>query len=186
MVRRILKRLLGIFSSALVGYIFGWILGWSSFDPNSDVWALTALAGTFLGLIVGVGLGARFWRWAGVFFGAALGLFLSWLVRTLVVGDIPNGLGLLVVISGAIAGGVVGARPAFREEGSPLGALTGALLIGFFGGLLVELIGRSLDPNIQAASGILERAPGIILSGVIGGMAGARLGSKGPPSESIG
>jgi hypothetical protein len=175
-VKQMLKRLLSIFSGALVGYIFGWILGWSSFDPNSDVWALAAFIGTGAGLVVG--LSSTFWRNAGIFFGSTIGLYLGWLLRTLLFGDVPGGFGLLFVVSGATAGGVFGARPAFREAGVSLYALAGVLLIGFFGGFLVNAILINVIRRLQQGSLILWLAPGVIMSGIMGGFVGAKIGRK--------
>jgi hypothetical protein len=33
----IARRLLGIFTTALIGYIWGWIIGWVFFDPDLDL-----------------------------------------------------------------------------------------------------------------------------------------------------
>jgi len=115
-----LKRLFGILSAGLIGYMFGWILGWSLFDPNSDAWALAAAVVAIAGLIVGIT--HQFWKHAGVFFGSAIGVYLGWVARSLILGDVPGGLGLLLIFGGAIAGGFIGAKPAFRQDGIPLRA----------------------------------------------------------------
>jgi hypothetical protein len=126
MSRALAKRIVSIFSAALIGYMFGWILGWSSFDPNSDVWALAAGVGAIAGLAVGAT--PLLWNNAGAFFGSAIGLYLGWLLRTLSFGDAPGGFGLVFVIGGAIVGGLVGARPAFQQGSVRLCALIGGWL----------------------------------------------------------
>lgn len=170
---RIAKRLLGVLSGALVGYMFGWIWGWSLLDPNTDVWALTALVGAIGGSVVAVALGSRFWGSAGILLGSAIGLYVGWVVRTLLFGDVPGGWGLVLMLGGAIAGGVLGARPLFREEGVPLAALMGALVIGFFGGFLLDFVLLVPLLGLGEESMILWRAPGVIISGVIGAFIGA-------------
>jgi hypothetical protein len=168
------KRMLGIFRAALIGYMFGWILGWSSFDPDSDVWALAAAVGAIAGLAVGVT--PLFWNNAGAFFGSALGLYLGWLLRTLLFGDVPGGFGLVFVLSGAVAGGLVGTRCAFQRDGAPLHALIGALYIGFFGGFLIDVILLDVVFKLVRTHSVLGQAPAVIVSGVTGGWLGARLG----------
>jgi hypothetical protein len=166
------RKLFGILSAALVGYMFGWILGWSLFDPNSDAWALAAAVFAFAGLIVGIT--PLFWKHAGAFFGAAIGLYLGWVARTCIWGDVPGGLGLLLIFGGAIVGGVIGARPAFRQGGVPLRALICALYIGFFGGFLIDVILLDVVLKLVRTHSILGQASAVIAYGVIGGGVGAR------------
>ena len=166
------KRMFGIFSAALIGYMAGWILGWSSFDPNSDVWALAAAVGAFAGLIVGIT--PLFWSNAGMFFGSAIGLYLGWLLRTLLLGDVPGGIGLVFVLGGAVAGGLVGARPTFQRDGAPLRALISALYIGFFGGFLIDVVLLDIVFKLVRTHSILGQAPAAVASGVVGGWLGAR------------
>jgi len=173
MNQALVKRMFGIFSAALIGYVFGWILGWSSFNPNSDVWALAAGVGAIAGLIVG--LTPLFWSNVGMFFGSAIGLYLGWLLRTLLFGDVPGGLGLVFVLGGAVAGGLVGTRPAFQRDGAPLRALIGALYIGFFGGFLIDVVLLDIVFKLVRTRSILGQVPAAVASGVVGGWLGARL-----------
>jgi hypothetical protein len=167
------KKLFGIFSAALIGHMFGWILGWSFFDPNSDVWALAAAICAIAGLVVGIG--PWFWDHAGMFFSSALGLYLGWLFRTWLFGDVPGGIGLVFVLGGAIAGGLVGSRPAFQKDGAPLRVLICVLYIGFFGGFLIDMILLDKAWKLVRTHSILGQAPAVIVSGVVGGWLGARL-----------
>ena len=167
------RKLFGIFSAALIGYMFGWILGWSFFDPNSDVWALAAAVSAIIGLIAG--FLPLFWNHAGMFFGSAAGLYLGWVLRTLLFGDVPGGIGLAFVLGGAIAGGLVGSRPVFRKDGAPLRVLICALYIGFFGGFLIDVILLDVALKLVRTHSILGQAPAVVASGIVGGWLAARL-----------
>jgi len=169
------KRLLGVFTGALVGYAFGWILGWSVFDPNSDVWALAAAVGALLGLLIGVAPG--FWRRDGMLIGAAIGLYLGWILRTLLFGDVPGGIGLFLILGGAIAGGLVGARPTF-QGGASLRTLVCVAYVGFFGGFLVDVILLDVILGWVKTHSILGQAPAVIACGVVGGLLGGWRGRK--------
>ena len=175
MTRELAQRLFGVLTGALVGYVFGWILGWSVFDPNSDVWALAAAVGAMLGLLMGVAPG--FWLRAGMLVGAAIGLYLGWILRTLLFGDVPGGIGLFLILGGALVGGLVGARPTF-QGGASLRTLVCAAYIGFFGGFLVDVILRDVILGVVKTHSILGQAPAVIVCGVIGGLLGGWLGRK--------
>jgi hypothetical protein len=176
------RKLFGIFSAALIGYMFGWILGWSFFEPNSDVWALAAAVGAIIGLIAG--FLPLFWNHAGMFFGSAAGLYLGWVLQTLLFGDVPGGIGLAFVLGGAIAGGLVGSRPAFQKDGTPLRVLICVLYIGFFGGFLIDVILLDVALKLVRTHSILGQAPAVIASGIAGGWLGARLWRQGAQSTS--
>ncbi len=159
--------------------MFGWILGWSFFDPNSDVWALAAAVGAIIGLILG--LLPLFWDHAGMFFGSAAGLYLGWVLRTLLFGDVPGGIGLVFVLGGAIAGGLVGARPALQKDGPGLRVLICVLYIGFFGGFLIDVILLDVALKLVRTHSILGQAPAVIASGIVGGWLASRLWRKEAP-----
>ena len=170
-------KLLGIFSGALIGYVWGWTWGWSLVDPERDVWALAAALAALIGLLLGL-MTARFWQVAGSVFGATLGLYLGWLLRTLIVGDVPGGFGLARLLAGASGGGLLGARPSVRDNPAARRALIGALVIGFFGGFLIDVVLLDLALRIVTSHSILSQAPAVIVCGVLGGWLAARLGSK--------
>ena len=162
-----LRKLFGIFSGALLGYAAGWILGWSAFDPNLDLWALLAGVGVLAGLLVG--LTPLFWCRAGLWFGGAAGLYLGWLLRTLLFGDVPGGPGLLCVLGGALLGGLAGSRPAFQEGRRPLRILMAAVYIGFFGGFLVDVVLLDLVLKLVQSHTVLSQAPAVLLCAAAGG-----------------
>jgi len=174
MIRRLGGRLFAVFSGALTGYVFGWIWGWSLFDPNSDVWALAAFAGAVIGLVIG--LLPNFWRFAGVLIAAVLGLYLGWVARTLLFGDVPGGWGMALLMAGMAAGGAVGARPGFRQRGAGLGALIGVLYAGLFGGFLIAIVFLEILTGWLSEHTIVSQAPAVILCGIAGGVAGSKLG----------
>jgi hypothetical protein len=175
MTKELARRLFGVFTGALVGYVLGWILGWSLFDPDSDVWALAAAVGAMLGLLIGLTPG--FWLRAGMLIGAAIGLYLGWILRTLLFGDVPGGIGLFLILGGALVGGLVGARPTF-QGGASLRTLVCAAYVGFFGGFLVDVILRNVILGLIKTHSILGQAPAVIVCGVIGGFFGGRFGQR--------
>ncbi len=161
------KKLFGIFSGALVGYMWGWIWGWSLFDPNSDMWALLAAVLGLAGLAAG--MLPFFWRRAGSLFGATLGLYLGWTLRTLVFRDVPGGPGVIMMLAGVLSGGWIGARKAFVDGSQGLHILVGALYIGFFGGFLVDVVLLDLVLGWVKTHSILGQAPMVIACGILGG-----------------
>ncbi|MBN1267121.1 MAG: hypothetical protein JXA25_16645 [Anaerolineales bacterium] len=174
MSRRFFAKVLWIFCAALAGYIIGWILGWTVFDPELDIWALLAAAGGLAGMVFALVSGREFRKRAAGLFGTALGLYPGWVLRTLLFGDVPGGWGLLLVLCCGAAGGLLSA---WQESRKVVRGLTGALLGGFFGGLLLELVWFGLTLEANGGDMILLRAPGVLAFGVLGTAAGIRLGS---------
>jgi hypothetical protein len=165
------KRLLDIFTLALLGYIWGWIWGWSLVDPNLDVWALLAAVGALLGLVLGVvyfvrGEGSANFADAPPLQCATFGMFIGWAARTLLFGDVPGGPGLLVMLAGAGLGAWVGARPPLQSRRARRTLLV-VLYAGFFGGFIVDMLlrGMALSPSIPRMALI------VIACGVLGGAA---------------
>jgi hypothetical protein len=163
-------RIFGTFIGALCGYIIGWALGWSFFEPNLDLWALAALIGTLLGLWFGVRRG--FWKQAGVLICSTIGLYLGWIFRTLLFGDVPGGLGVLLIVGGAVAGALIGGHRALQKDGKALRALTLALVVGFFGGFLIDwILMQKLGIRLEEPP-ILFHAPAVIFSSLVGAVSG--------------
>jgi hypothetical protein len=173
-------KLLGIFTSVLLWYIWGWIWGWSLVDPNLDLWALLAGAGALGGLAWGVisvmranardkaaagkkDTGKPFDVWI-VLLCATFGMFIGWAARTMIFGDIPGGPGLLVMLAGVIAGVWIGARPGLQSERWRRTLLV-VLYTGFFGGFLVDMGLRGL----ALSASIPRMALIVIACGALGG-----------------
>lgn len=110
--------------------MWGWIWGWSLFDPESDLWALLAAVGVMIGLVFGARLFFR--SKAGFWFGATVGLYLGWVVRTIIFSDVPGGLGILIMIGSIILGGILGSAPLFHEGKPAYRGLISGVYIGFF------------------------------------------------------
>jgi hypothetical protein len=161
------RKLLGILTGALLGYIWGWIWGWSVVDPALDLWALAAAFGALVGL--GVGLSSAFWDLAGVWLSATVGLYLGWIARTLIFGDVPGGPGMMIILAGAGAGGYLAVRADWSERRRPIAILLAAVYTGFFGGFLVSAL---LAPALLGAAypqTILGQAPAVLACGILGG-----------------
>jgi len=158
----------GIVSAALAGYISGWILGWSAFDPETDLWALLAALGALAGMVYALLCGQTFWRRAAPLLGAAAALYPGWVLRTLLFGDVPGGAGLLLVLVCGAAGGACAARTGAAQRVRLAQVLAGALGGAVFGGLLVEVLLFRLALAVTGGDMILQRAPGVLLFGVRG------------------
>jgi hypothetical protein len=167
------QRILGVLTGGLVGYLYGWVLGRSLFDPEADVWALGAFVGALVGMMVGAS--AAFWHLAGPLCASAMGMYVGWLGATALLGEHLGGMGTMIALGGAFIGWRVGAGPRFRQNGAALGALVGALHIGFFGGLLVIAM-LVVVLGFGAICSSLAQAPVVILCAVVGGFLGAGLG----------
>jgi hypothetical protein len=164
MVNRIIHRLFRMFTGALLGYIWGWIWGWSLFDPNSDLWALGSGLGAIGGLLAGILFRGE--KFDALTLSATFGLFLSWIVRTLLFGNVPGGWGILVLAGGALLGALFS-----RRAGSSLVIiLMGALYAGFFGGFLIDVILLDILLGWVQTRSLLTQAPIVIVCGIAGGI----------------
>ena len=168
------NKLFGIFTGALLGYMWGWIWGWSLFDPNSDIWALAAGLCAVLGLLLG--LTPYFWRYANIFLTATLGLYLSWIARTLIFGDVPGGWGIALMAAGAIIGAWLGLRLNRQAKKTTTPVLLGVLYAGFFGGFLIDVVLLDIILGMVQTHSILSQAPAVVACGVMGGVVMARRG----------
>ncbi len=162
------RKLLGIFTGALLGYIWGWIWGWSAVDPNLDLWAVAAAFGALVGL--GVGFSGVFWQIAGVWISATFGLYLGWILRTLIFGDQPGGFGMLVILAGTVVGAYLAIRSDWVENPRVVKILLVALYAGFFGGFLFSM----LLPLLGLPRSIVTQAPAVVVCGGLGGLLAAR------------
>ena len=164
------QKLFTLFTSALLGYFWGWVWGWSLFDPNRDLWALLAAAGALIGLVLG--FTPLIWRNRATLLCASIGLYLGWLLRTLLFGDVPGGWGILILAVAAIAGWIIGARLTSPPNARPalVPALLAALYAGFFGGFLIDVILLDLLLGLVKTHSILSQAPAVLACGVIGGV----------------
>lgn len=177
MANNIYNKLFGIFTGAFLGYMWGWIWGWSLFDPNSDIWALAAGLCAMLGLLLGAT--PYFWRYANVFLTAILGLYLSWVARTLIFGDVPDGWGSVLMAAGVIASIVFGVRLNRQAKETLTPVLLGVLYAGFFGGFLIDVILLDVILGVVQSHSILSQAPAVLICGVIGGVGVNRWASTG-------
>ncbi len=174
MANSIYGKLFGIFTGALLGYMWGWIWGWSLFDPNSDLWALAAGICAVLGLLLG--LIPYFWRYANIFLTATLGLYLGWIARTLIFGDVPGGWGIVLMGAGVIIGILLGVRLNRQMKETLTPVLLGVLYAGFFGGFLIDVVLLDIILDVVQTHSILSQAPVVLICGVIGGVVMARRG----------
>ncbi len=172
MANNLWSKLSSILTGALLGYVWGWIWGWSLFDPNSDIWALLAGVGALIGLLIGAT--PYLWRYGTLLICATFGLYLGWIGRTIVWGDIPGGLGMAVMIDGVLIGGAIGLRLKRHSQNFILSILWGALYIGFVGGLLIDVVLLDKVLGLVKTHSILSQAPIVLACGVIGGMIVAR------------
>jgi hypothetical protein len=164
--------LAGMFTGALIGYLWGWIWGWSLFDPNLDLWALLAGSLAILGMMLGAIHGVR--KKAGFLILTTIGLYLGWIARTLVFGDVPGGPGILLLAGSAFLGAAASRLSRLRQTTTPA-ILMAALYAGFFGGFLVDFILLRALFHPSPFQTIPGQAPAILLCGVIGGWIAARL-----------
>jgi hypothetical protein len=172
------RKLFSLFTGALLGYFWGWILGWSLFDPNSDLWALLAGMGAIVGLVIGAT--PFVWRFMGELALASIGLYLSWIMRTLLFGDHPGGWGVLVLILGSVVSWIAGARLSHPNSAKQkiIPGLVGGLYAGFFGGFLIDVILLDEILGLVHSHSILSQAPAVMVCGITGGVMVARWRSR--------
>ncbi len=177
MIRTVtIRRLVGAITGLLIGAMIGIFIGFTLFDPDADIWALL---GMILALIVGaIGLTESFWRRVGIplgiilgiYFGALLGLALTgWAEHSMYALFRSGGLGAVMVLGGGIIGGGLGATRSFQEDGPLYGALIGFVFGAFLGSYLLGVVLGVGEPSFPG------QAPTVILSGLVGGVAGFAL-----------
>jgi hypothetical protein len=165
-----------MFTGALLGYMWGWIWGWSLFDPNSDIWALAAGLGAIAGLVLGAVSFTK--RYDVLLLCATFGLYLSWIARTIIFGDIPGGWGALLMAGGVVLSGAIGLRLSPQADPAIFPGLAGALYIGFFGGFVIDLMVLDKLLGWVHTHSILTQAPAVIVCGVIGGIVVAQWAAR--------
>lgn len=167
MIDRLSRLTLSIFAYMIAGYMAGLIIGFTVFDPNSDVYALLGVVLPIVGLVLG--LIPVFQRRVYIVFGLLIGLYLGMLLSILIWGD-PitddllvvvqrGGIGLILALVFAVVGGFVGSR--IESRGDDLVACT-FLLGGFLGGAVATVSGM-----VAHRSSMVAAAPFVIGSGVI-------------------
>ena len=176
LIHRLRGRVTGILLGTLCGYIVGWALGWSMFDPFSDIWALTGLIGGIVGLCLGTRSG--FWKHAGLLVGTTFCLYIGWILRTLLFGDVPGGMGVFFVIGGAITGALIGSHEIFHEGSPGLRVLVLALVVGYFGGFIIDWIAMKALGIVSEEPLIVIHAPAVIFSALIGSLLGVLSGKS--------
>jgi hypothetical protein len=165
------KRLFGILSGGLLGYVWGWIWGWSLVDPNLDYWAAAAAFGALVGL--GVGLSGIFWQLAPFWASATIGLYLGWVLRTLIFGDVPGGFGMLLMVIGAAEGIWLTGRLKWQNSQRALRVLLAIVYAGFFGGFLVDVLLLDKGLGLASVRSITGQSVAVIICGALGGVVAA-------------
>lgn len=137
---------LSIFTYMIVGYLTGLIIGFTVFDPMTDIYALLgavlAVAGVFVGLV------PFFRRRVHVTFGVLMGFYLGMIITTLIWGNaqtddvlefvMAGGYRMLGALLMAVLGGLLASRFATDKLMLPALAL---LLGGFVGGAIFNMLG---------------------------------------------
>lgn len=167
MIDRLSRLTLSIFSYMIAGYMAGLIIGFTLFDPNTDVYALLGVVLPIVGLVLG--LIPAFQRRVYLVFGIVIGFYLGMLLSILIWGD-PitddlldvvqrGGISLILALGFAVVGGVVGSR--IESRGDDLVACT-FLLGGFLGGAVATMLGL-----VAHRSSMIAAAPYVIGSGAV-------------------
>lgn len=166
-MRRVESIVFSMFVYLIAGYLIGLTIGFTLFDPNTDVYALLSLVLSVVGLIVGVL--PFFRRHARLVFGAIIGFYLSMILATLLFGSPAEddllevlqrgGLSILVVLVGTIVGAGLASR--LRDQDVGWAALA-FLLGGFLGGYVFSVV-----LGFVPSSSMVYSAPFVIGSGLV-------------------
>lgn len=157
-------------SYLLAGYLLGLTLGFTLFDPNSDVYALLGAVLAILGAIIGIL--PFFRRRARYVFGAVIGYYVGSLISIVLFGDSVRddllevlqrgGAGILLVVIASIIGAVIFGRT--RPGAIALRGI-GVLLGGFLGGYLFGVV-----LGLASLSSMIALAPFVLGSGIVIGI----------------
>ncbi|HEX9795991.1 MAG TPA: hypothetical protein VGA52_03280 [Anaerolineales bacterium] len=164
-------RLLAGFTGAVIGYIHGWIWGWSLFDPDSDLWALAAAVLAVFGLAHG--LTRHFRLVARPLIAATISLYLAWVAGTWLWGDHPSVVRSLTLVGGTLVGGALGRRRS-NADGLPIPLLS-ALHGGLFGGALIQVFVMGRMFGLVEINTVTNYAPAVMAGGILGWLDGRYL-----------
>ena len=166
LMQKVSELLLSIFSYMIFGYLLGLVIGFTGFDPDTDIYALLSIVFAIAGLVLGIL--PFFRRQVFTILGITIGFYLGMVIAILIWGepssdDLLEGLGLggvsiLFTLITALLGGFVGSRIHSAQANLPALAL---LLGGFLGGAL--FIALELAP----ASSMVGTSPFVVGSGVV-------------------
>jgi hypothetical protein len=159
------EKLLGMITWMLAGYLIGLTVGFSIFDPNTDIYALLGAVLAILGLLLG--LTPLFRRYTRLALGGITGFYLGAMLGIILLGH-PVADDLLEVAGSgskllvALAGMVIGIVAIYRFGRQINSLLIAAFLFGgFFGALLLNMVG--IAPRLS----MVYTAPYFIGCGVL-------------------
>ena len=124
-----MPRVIGVLTGGSIGWIFGLVLGWSFFDPETNIWFVCSILGAIFGLYVG--FSALFEHWFSPIGMSSIGLVIGWLVSMWLFGDHLGGVGTVITGCVAVIGWKIGSNELFRESNTARGALVGMIHFGF-------------------------------------------------------
>jgi hypothetical protein len=159
------EKLLGMVTWMLAGYLTGLTIGFSVFDPDTDIYALLGATLAILGLLLG--LTPLFRRYTHLALGGITGFYLASLLGIFLLGtpatdNLPEVAGNGAKLGVALAGTVVGITIVYRLKTQLNSLLIAAFLFGgFFGGLLLAAVG------IAPRTAMVGLAPFFLSCGVL-------------------
>jgi len=162
------ERVMTIITGGFSGLIVGWIWG-HAFADDPSTWAFAAGICTVAGLIAGFNTSIR--EQAGSYLGAVAGLYLGWVIKTLLFGDQPGGWGTLIMVMGMMGGADRGAEAASRNPRLTEAVLLNMVYAGFLGGFFIDFVILDAFLGWRTDHSILAQAPILLTAGVLGGLA---------------
>jgi hypothetical protein len=145
-----MPKLLSFLTGGSIGLVFGFIAGWSLFNPESNVWLLFGAVGCMLGVYIGSS--SAFHYWVAPIGVASIGLVGGWITSLWLFGEHIGGVGALIMGGGAAIGWKIGSHELLHSSNTALGTLLCIIHFGF--GFLVSYIAiwkiliRTEMPNI--------------------------------------
>jgi hypothetical protein len=159
------EKLLGMITWMLAGYLAGLTIGFSVFDPNTDIYALLGAVLAILGLVLG--LTPLFRRYTQLALGGITGFYMGAIVGIILFGnptsdDLSEVAGDGGKLLAALVGMGIGIAGIYRFGGRMNNAMLAAFLFGgFFGGLALAAVG--IAPRLS----MVYTAPYFIFCGVL-------------------